>query len=201
MIDETVWVSEHGMEETLESQLILSFRYIGAASAKLTVGAFGHENAYDDLYVGDFIKYSNLVGLFEVRLVKIGPGFSRAQLRIRQLGGPMVALRSQENSDANDFFADEEIKNIKRSMSEIKDHLFEVADLGERQKIFIESQFAHMESALARMGRKDWIVLAIGTFTNIIIGAALDPDLARALFQIAQRLLGWALGGVRLLPE
>lgn len=202
MIDETVWVREHGMEETSESQLILSFRYIGSASAKLIVGSFGYENIHEDLYVGDFVKYANSAGLFEVRLTKIGEGLSRAQLRIRQLAGPLGAPEKLEGAEAeNAPFTAEETKYIQQSVSEVKTHLLGTALFSEAQRLFIENQFAHMGSAAARMGRKDWVVLAIGTLTNIIIGAALNPESARALFSVAQRLLGWAFGGIHLLPE
>jgi len=202
MIDETIWILEHGMEEASESQLILSFRYIGSASAKLIVGAFGHENIHEDLYVGDFVKYANSVGIFEIRLTKISGDLSRAQLRIRQLGGPLSTTKEPEGTEAeNTPFTSEEVKYIQQSISEIKTYLLGATSLNEAQKLFIENQFAHMGSAAARMGRKDWIVLAVGTLTNIIIGAALNPESARALFNIAQRLLGWAFGGIHLLPE
>lgn len=65
---------------------------------------------------------------------------------------------------------------------------------------FIQSRLNHLAEASSRLGRKDWITLAMGTLTNIALGVALAPEAARELVRTAGALLGWVVGHVPLLP-
>jgi hypothetical protein len=57
-----------------------------------------------------------------------------------------------------------------------------------------------MQKASERMGRKDWMNLALGTLSSIIVTAAFPADVAKALFRAAGDALTWLFsGGIRLL--
>ena len=70
----------------------------------------------------------------------------------------------------------------------------------EEKNSFITLRLTHLEDASKRLGRKDWITLAMGTLTNIIVGVALAPDAARELLRNAGALLGWVASGALSLP-
>jgi hypothetical protein len=56
---------------------------------------------------------------------------------------------------------------------------------------FINARLAYLEDASKRLGRKDWMTIAVGIVTNIVVGAAFAPDTARELFRMAGQLFGW----------
>jgi hypothetical protein len=100
----------------------------------------------------------------------------------------------------NTPFTREEYDRIGRSLLEIKEYLLTIQDLDAKQRDFIEARFRYLQDAASRLGRKDWITLALGVLTNIVVGAALSPDAARELFRTAGRLLEWLMPGTGLLP-
>jgi hypothetical protein len=59
---------------------------------------------------------------------------------------------------------------------------------------FLGRKLDDLAAAATRMGRKDWINLAVGMLTNTIVGAALNPDAAKLLFQAAGAALSWLWG-------
>lgn len=58
------------------------------------------------------------------------------------------------------------------------------------QIAFIDSRLKHLEDAANRLGRKDWITLAMGTLANIVVGVALAPEAVRELLR--PQALSWA---------
>lgn len=99
----------------------------------------------------------------------------------------------------NSPFTPEELQRIQGSLGEIRSFLHSTANYSDEQLRFIDARLQHLEEASARLGRKDWITLAMGTLTNIVVGVALSPDAARELVRTAGSLLGWVVGGLQLL--
>jgi hypothetical protein len=91
----------------------------------------------------------------------------------------------------NTTFAPEEQRRISLAVNELRVFLVATGQLSNEQVRFVSSRLKHLEDAATRLGRKDWITLAIGALTNIIVGIALAPDAARELLRMAGRLLGW----------
>jgi hypothetical protein len=100
----------------------------------------------------------------------------------------------------NTPFSLEEQQKISLAIAEIRIFLLDTNRFAGPQVQFIEARLKHLEEASRRLGRKDWITLAIGALTNIIVGVALAPDAARELLRMAGGLLGWISSGFPSLP-
>lgn len=75
------------------------------------------------------------------------------------------------------------------------------ADVTPPQLEFISRKLDEMRAAAGRLGRKDWMNLAVGTITSVLVTAAVASPAAKALVTVAGAALSWVFGpGVRLLP-
>lgn len=100
----------------------------------------------------------------------------------------------------NTGFTAEEQQRLASSIKELREFLLASATQTDTQRKFIEARLQHLEEASGRLGRKDWITLAMGTLTNIVVGVSLAPEAARELLRVAGALLGWVVGSVHLIP-
>lgn len=100
----------------------------------------------------------------------------------------------------NSPFSTAETLRISSAINELREHLITSGVHSESQIQFITTRLQHLEDASHRLGRKDWVTLAMGTLTNIVVGAALAPEAARELLRTAGALLGWIVGSIHLLP-
>lgn len=99
----------------------------------------------------------------------------------------------------NSPFNPSEQKRIKIAIGELRNFLHSTSANTTEQLMFIDTRLKHLEDASLRLGRKDWITLAMGTLTNIVVGTALAPEAARELVRTAGALFGWVVGGIQLL--
>ena len=99
----------------------------------------------------------------------------------------------------NSPFTTQEQQRIKVAIDELHGFIHATANYSSTQQKFIDSRLRHLEEASSRLGRKDWITLAMGTLTNIVVGVALAPDAARELVRTAGALFGWVAAGVQLI--
>ena len=106
-------------------------------------------------------------------------------------GGPVTA--------ANSAFDQSEKERISRSLNEIRGFLENTQKLSGVQLAIVSSQLAHLEDAANRVGRKDWLLMAIGTLMSIAVTAALSTEQAQALMHFASSSLGWLLTAVKAL--
>jgi hypothetical protein len=98
-------------------------------------------------------------------------------------------------------FTESEQTLIARQLRELQSHVLEGQTLQVKQLEFIEERFMYLTAASERIGRKDWLILALGTFVTIIVGAAFAPDQAKALLGMAGTLFKWVWAGAStLLP-
>lgn len=100
----------------------------------------------------------------------------------------------------NRKFTEVELARISSALSEIRAFLVATSGCTTEQLSFVDSRLTHLEEASKRLGRKDWITLAMGALTNIVVGIALAPEAARELLRTANSLLGWVASGALSLP-
>lgn len=101
------------------------------------------------------------------------------------------ALIAQHFKEAgNSPFSPAEQARISAAVHELKQFLVSTGEYSESQLQFIEHRLAHLEESSKRLGRKDWITLAMGTLTNIVVGVALAPEAAREFIRTRQ-LASW----------
>jgi hypothetical protein len=96
-----------------------------------------------------------------------------------------------DTGDDNGPFTHAERARIASSLEEIKQYLLSTQTQTSEQRAFVNARLDYLESAAHRLGRKDWITLALGVMTNIVIGVALNPEAAREMFRLAGQVLAW----------
>jgi hypothetical protein len=99
----------------------------------------------------------------------------------------------------NTPFTPSEQRHIAEQLSELKQHVFVGQQFQAKQAEFIEVQFSYLKEASERMGRKDWLNVALGGLVSLIVGLALDPDKAKALLGMAGTLFQWVWSGAAAL--
>jgi len=94
-----------------------------------------------------------------------------------------------------------ELAKIADSLHRIRLALSARSDITPEQVDLISRKLDEMRAASERLGRKDWMSYAVGTLTGIVITAAFDREVAKALFQAAGAALSWLFGApLQLLP-
>ncbi len=151
------------------------------------------ENQYPGSWNGQFQYFQRWIGYLKREIE--APDLWKAIAQECDL----IAAVSKPETD-NTQFSQDEIKHLSQSLREIKEHLLLTVTLDQEQTKFVEMKFDHLESAAQRIGRKDWLTFALGILTNIVVGLALKPNVARELFRAAGQVLSWLLQSQQFLP-
>lgn len=114
----------------------------------------------------------------------------------RQVTSRQQALAGMDNTP----FSPDERGLLSDQLLGIKQFMITKQHISDDRHAFVAEQLQYLDEASGRLGRKDWVLLAIGVLGNIVVGAALDPDAALQLFRHAGNALGQILGSGRLLP-
>jgi len=180
--------------------LILSAVQTRSDRAQIVVGRPGFPNVEATLTVGGAILFETPDGLFEVRVMSTT--INQVEVLISQISPmPGIAGGFVDKVPENTPFSTDELKRIASSLENIRLAMNERSDVTPEQLDFISRKLDEMQAASERLGRKDWMNLAIGTLTSIIVTAALASTVAKALLQAASATLSWVFGGiVKLLP-
>lgn len=167
---------------------------------ELVVGRPGLPSLTQMLSVGAAVLYETPEGVFEVRVLST-TSIQATVLVSHVARRPGIAAGFVDDNQANEPFAIDERARLSISINEIHLAMAERDDIAPEQLAFIANKLTDMEAAADRMGKKDWINLAIGTLTSTVVTIALDPVAAKALFLAADSALAWLLAGeMRLLP-
>jgi hypothetical protein len=116
-------------------------------------------------------------------------------------GGNSLSVASSGHFEDNAPFTASERKRVESSLAEIRalivaSHQVSAETLGE-----IDRRLEYLEESAGRLGRKDWLNVAFSIVTNIIVTAAIPPETARNILNVAGVVLGWVLGGSPVLPN
>ena len=101
---------------------------------------------------------------------------------------------AQENT-TNKHFTPSEVLRIGKGFAAVSDAVRKREDITPEKIDYITRKLDEIVEAANRVGRKDWVNLAIGTLTNDVIGAAVGPNATKFLFQTVSQALEWILGG------
>ncbi len=116
------------------------------------------------------------------------------------IGTEKALVVNVQPGTSDEPFNQDEIKRIENSIEEIKRYLASTQNLTAEQLRFTNARLTYLAEAAQRMGRKDWVLLAVGTLTNIVIGAAFAPPAAHELFRVAGEMLNWIVHHRLFLP-
>lgn len=201
MEQERLTVQERNSVQAKLGGLIVTAAQTLMDSVDLVVGRPGFPNVEKTLRVGRAILFETPdQGLFEVRV--LATNMMQAQLLISHISPrPGIAGGFVDQDPSNSPFTPAELARISDSLQRIRNSLSESQDVTPEQMEFISRKLDEMQEASERLGRKDWMNLAIGTLTSIIVTAALDRGAAKALLQAAGTALSWLFGtSLQLLP-
>ena len=180
---------------------------------ELVVGRIGFPNLERSLQVGGAVLYETPDdGLIELRVTRIALGVvgsltggdvvHQATVLISQVSphGGLVAGFTEEGA-TNAPFTPQEFERLRRSLQQVREAVAQRTDLTSAQLDFVARKLDEMAEAAERLGRMDWMNLAIGTLTNVVVTAALNSEAARYLFQVVGSALSWLFTGtLKLLP-
>jgi hypothetical protein len=86
-----------------------------------------------------------------------------------------------------------EKEKIKGNLIEIFEYIKSTGLANEQNIRIIEDRIGYLQEASERLGRKDWIGLAVGVIMNIVVAAAFSPERTQEVFRFAGRILSWLI--------
>lgn len=104
----------------------------------------------------------------------------------------LMAELAEVNGEDPPFNSAEQAR-VKAGLDEIRIFVASTQQFSEGQLEMIEKRLNYLVGASSRMGRKDWLLLATGVLTNIVITAAFTPSTAHELFRFAGTIFRWIL--------
>ena len=92
---------------------------------------------------------------------------------------------------ANAPFSPAEQQQIAQAIEQLKIELIAATKATGEKLERIEEQTQYLVDASTRLGRKDYLLLLLGSITSFVIEHTLASDAARRLMSVATQLLGW----------
>lgn len=94
-----------------------------------------------------------------------------------------------EQQEDNSLFSAPERSEIVRRLDQIESQIEANVELSFEQRLYVARQIDYLRDAAGRLGRKDWLMLALGTVSNLAVGLALDvsqvaPLVERVLHEV-----------------
>jgi hypothetical protein len=176
---------------------------------EFVVGHIGLPSLTRALSVGGAVLFETPEdGLFEIRIMSITQRVSGATWShcatfgiSRLLPGRGLTAGVPNESTANHPFTSSEVARIRKSLEPVHDAVRQREDLTPEQVDYVSRKLDEIVDAANRVGRRDWVNLAVGTLTNLVVGAAVGSDAAKFLFHSVGQALEWLLRGtLKLLP-
>ena len=93
----------------------------------------------------------------------------------------------------NTPFSPEERETILEQLDEIEAHVLDTHSLAADQAKFLKKQLSYLKESSSRLGRKDWLTLALGAVVSVAI--SVGPDIGRNLFQLFITAIRHVFGG------
>lgn len=96
----------------------------------------------------------------------------------------------------NTPFTPVEQKQISAQLNEIKEYLGKTQEFNEQQAEFVNKRFDYLADAATRMRRKDWLNLAVGVITTVVIQLMFQPNVIHEIYQFIGKIFKPLLEGV-----
>lgn len=101
----------------------------------------------------------------------------------------------------NTPFSPEEQKALHQKLDEIKNYVLATHNLSEEQAETLTKRFDYLKDSATRVGRKDWVVIALGIISGYYLQAALPPEALKDVIKLTWGLVSEFFGvGPSLLP-
>jgi hypothetical protein len=109
--------------------------------------------------------------------------------------GDTQLIRLAADQDNRPFTPDEQTQ-VKKALDEIKAYLIKTHNLSGDRLEAIERQLSYLDEASARLGRKDWTVILLGSLLGMVSNLSLSADGTRDLFRFAGQIVKQLLGTI-----
>ena len=103
-------------------------------------------------------------------------------------------IAQEAKSLGNEPFSPVELQRVREGLTRIEQQVLRTQSLSKQQTDLLLGAVKEVEQAAGRVGRKDWVLLAIGTLVSAAAQAALDPTTGKAIMQGAAAALSWIVG-------
>jgi hypothetical protein len=105
------------------------------------------------------------------------------------------------SEESNAPFTQQENEHLRAALLEIQEYVVAVTDAPEESRHFIEKRIQYLGDATDRLGRKDWLNLALGGIVSffVTVGADNANEILAFAWQRISDALGIASEGIRLL--
>jgi len=100
---------------------------------------------------------------------------------------------SPAQDNPNTAFSYQETQAIWKALGAIQQTLLNEAHDSEEHQALIETQIGFLVESSKTMGRKDWLVIAIGTLVTIAVAMSLSPETGKAIFHILEQAVAGAV--------
>jgi hypothetical protein len=100
----------------------------------------------------------------------------------------------------NRKFDQVEQAKIQASIADLKRLFLEKNNVTAHQLEFFSSQMQYLSESSSRVGRKDWLMLALSTLVSVVVALSLPPESSRYLLSLANETLGWVMHSRPLFP-
>jgi hypothetical protein len=180
--------------------VIISVRDVGYESATLVIGAPGMPNAVKTFDLGDALLFETpSVGLVEIRLTSLKP--PEVQVLVTKVSPRMgITAGLEPDGGQNAPFSTDERARIRTDLASVLQAVSRRPDISPEQLELLSRKLDEVAAASERLGRKDWIMFAAGTLTNVAIGAAFEPEVTKTVFTAMNGAFGWVFqNALRLL--
>jgi hypothetical protein len=105
-----------------------------------------------------------------------------------------VITRASAPDVENAPFTESERSDVVKQLAEIRRYAKTALRLSDQRMEELDGRLRYLEEATARVGRKDWLLIAIGTMFSIAVAAIIPPDEVRNLITIFLQPLGHLFG-------
>lgn len=101
---------------------------------------------------------------------------------------------SADEAVENTPFTPEEQAEIVKLLREIKKYSKKTYSLSEESLLTLEKRLDYLEEAASRVGRKDWVLLFLGTLFTLVVTTVLPPEAVRGVLAILGTTIGHLFG-------
>lgn len=172
--------------------VIVSLRTLYPDRALLVIGSPGLPNVTKELWIGDAILYDTpSEGLIEIRYMTKGGSYNVKVLLTRVSPKLGFTVGYEDDGGQNSPFSNDERNQIKSGIETVLKSVKERADISPEQFELLSRKLDDVIDASSRLGRKDWIMFAMGTLTNVVSGAAFSNEATRAILSALNASLDW----------
>jgi hypothetical protein len=90
----------------------------------------------------------------------------------------------------NTAFTVDEQREVARRLKELGEYVSDMHSLSKTQRQVLEEKLDYLIDASARLGRKDWLIIFMGTILSFVLTATFAPESARTIFTTFLRGVG-----------